>query len=325
MERGKNYILDLYLWDIRRYKLLTAKEEKILIKKVKSGDQEAKEKFIISNLLLVISIAKNYIGWGLDFLDLIQEGNLGLMKALEKFDPLKTEKFSTYAYKRIDRSIKKTILNQGKNVRWSTRTRDIINKLNNFRDKCFLESAKFPSIELEKDFIKSFGVSDDLVALILTQDLLEESLDKTIIGQDSEKTTLEELIEDPNSISLAEEKIKEIGNFGELRKDFEDALDAFLENCDLKDQLIFKAKLGLDGGALKTYDEISRFLLNDYGIGVKSKKKKALSSRSLGQAMQRLEDRFHGFIDARDYSHVWPYYLALKKEAKYEIKKRPYE
>lgn len=109
--------IDLYLKEIQKYALLTADEEKDLAVKIAGGDASARERFIRSNLRLVVSIAKNYVNKGLAFLDLIEEGNLGLLKAVERFDPARRCRFSTYGTWWIRQAIRRALVNTGKTVR----------------------------------------------------------------------------------------------------------------------------------------------------------------------------------------------------------------
>jgi len=129
--------IKLYFNDISKIPLLTADEEKTIARRIRRGDEEAKKKLIESNLRLVISIAKRFFGSRLSFSDLIQEGNVGLIKAIEKFDPEKEFKFSTYATRWIKQSITKAIADMTKNVRIPVHLIDEINSYNKTYQELF--------------------------------------------------------------------------------------------------------------------------------------------------------------------------------------------
>lgn len=139
--------INLYLQEIENIPLLTAEEEKELAKRIEDGDEEAKKKFIEANLRIVVSISKKYLNRGLDFLDLIQEGNLGLMKAVEKFDYKQNYKFSTYATWWIKNSIIRAIANNGKTIRIPVHMKDLINNFNKTEQQLSLLLGREPSDE----------------------------------------------------------------------------------------------------------------------------------------------------------------------------------
>ena len=138
---------NLYLHEIENIPLLTAEEEKELAKRIKEGDEDAKAKFIEANLKIVVSISRKYLNRGLDFLDLIQEGNLGLMKAVEKFDYKQGYKFSTYATWWIKNSIIRAIADGGKTIRIPVHMKDSINDFNKIEQQLSLLLGREPSNE----------------------------------------------------------------------------------------------------------------------------------------------------------------------------------
>ena len=123
-------LVSLYLNDIRKYEILDREEEEKLLLKVKEGDLEAKNKLIISNLRLVISVAKNYMNKGMTLIDLISEGNFGLIRAIDKFDIDKGFRFSTYAVWWIKQSITKALMCKGREIRIPSYKYDLLNKIN---------------------------------------------------------------------------------------------------------------------------------------------------------------------------------------------------
>lgn len=137
--------INLYLQEIENIPLLTAEEEKELAKRIEDGDEDAKKKFIEANLKIVVSISKKYLNRGLDFLDLIQEGNLGLMKAVEKFDYKQNYKFSTYATWWIKNSIIRAIANNGKTIRIPVHINTSINEFRKAEQKLSLELGREPN------------------------------------------------------------------------------------------------------------------------------------------------------------------------------------
>ena len=139
--------INLYLQEIAKIPLLAADEEKELAKRIEEGDEDAKAKFIEANLKIVISISKKYLNRGLDFLDLIQEGNLGLMKAVEKFDYKQDYKFSTYATWWIKNSIIRAIANDGKTIRIPVHMKGSIHNFNKAEQQLSLLLGREPSNE----------------------------------------------------------------------------------------------------------------------------------------------------------------------------------
>lgn len=140
-------LLKIYLKEIGRYPLLDPQEELELLNKIQEGDFEAKEQLYLSNLRLVVSIAKRYLGKGIEFLDLIQEGNIGLMEAIDKFDVTKGYRFSTYGTWWIKHAITKAIGKIGRDIRIPKTTYEGIKNYKIVRDKLFKELCREPSIE----------------------------------------------------------------------------------------------------------------------------------------------------------------------------------
>jgi RNA polymerase primary sigma factor len=138
--------IDTYLRDINRVPLLTPKEETELAQRVKKGDKKARERFIRANLRLVVSIAKQYVNKGLSFLDLVEEGNLGLLRAVERFDPGRNCRFSTYATWWIKQSIRRSILNTAKTVRLPAYMVEMIAKLKSTTTRLSQKLGREPSM-----------------------------------------------------------------------------------------------------------------------------------------------------------------------------------
>ncbi len=241
--------LSIYLKGISKTKLLTVSEEVRLAKKVGAGDISARKRFIESNLRLVISIAKKYLGRGLLFLDLIQEGNLGLIKAVDKYDYRKGYKFSTYATWWIRQSVTRAIADCGRTIRLPVHMVEIINKLIRIRRKLLQKLDREPSIE---EIAQQLDYTPEKVRIIINiQKQQPISLDCPI--REEEDSTIEEFIEDKNtetpqgaaSSTILEEQLREILNI-----------------LDRRERKILKLRFGLYNGHPKTLAEAGR----EFGI-----------------------------------------------------------
>ena len=175
--------LGIYLKGITKTKLLTHQEEIMLLKKAKAGDREAQKRFIEANLRLVISIAKKYLGRGLLFLDLIQEGNLGLIRALEKFDHRRGYKFSTYAYWWIRQTITRGIADYGRTIRFPVHIVETINRIMRIQRQLTQKLGREPSPE---EIAKKMDFSPEKVREIIKIHKQQPiSLDYPIMEEDS--------------------------------------------------------------------------------------------------------------------------------------------
>ncbi len=232
----------LYLREIGKGDLLTSEEEIDLACKIEQGDESAKEKLLKSNLRLVVSVAKRYAGRGINFLDLIQEGNLGLMKAVDKFDYTRGFKFSTYATWWIRQSITRAIADQAKTIRVPVHMVETMNRIrrmsslllhNNGRDPTPMEIAKELGISLEKvkDAIK---VSHDPLSL------------EGPIGEDEDRQIID-TISDENASSPADEAT------GSLLRD---ALCESLHTLTEREESVIKMRFGIPGGRAHTLEEV---------------------------------------------------------------------
>lgn len=234
----------MYFHEIGKYPLLTRKEEKDLSKKNEKGDLAARSKLIESNLRLVVYIAKKYANRGLDFMDIIQEGNLGLMRAVEKFDWRRGYKFSTYATWWIRQAITRSIANQARTIRIPVHTIERINTLIYKQGKMQQELGRVPTtgelateMDLTEKQIKDlFLASQDITSL------------QTPIGKE-EDTQLIDFIKDENQTLPNEET-----NNMFTRTELEDAL-SFLT---AREQKIIKMRVGFDDGIPHTLEEAGR-------------------------------------------------------------------
>lgn len=188
--------LKTYLKEIRDIPLLTAAEEVSLSRKIKKGDEQARKQMIQANLRLVINIAKRYMRLGTPFLDLIEEGNLGLMKAVEKFDSMKGFRFSTYAAWWIKQAITRSISEQGKMIRVPVYMNDLIAKWRKTRERLAQKSKRLPS---DDEIAKKLKISKDKVTRINFWMATSTSSLEAPINEDSEGK-VSDLIEDTTSI-----------------------------------------------------------------------------------------------------------------------------
>lgn len=235
----------LYLREIGKIPLLTADEELALAKRVVSGDKDAKAKMAEANMRLVVSIAKRYVGRGLDLLDLIQEGNTGLLRAVEKFDPDKGFKFSTYATWWIRQAITRAIADQARTIRIPVHMVETINKLLRTQRRLTQELNREPTNE---EIAKAMELEVDKVEHIMKikQDI--SSLDASI-RDDEEDSVLSDFIEDEDTVSPEESATGQL-----LKEQVKDMLGALTE----REQKILKLRFGLEDGKSHTLEEVGQ-------------------------------------------------------------------
>lgn len=238
----------MYLKEIGKISLLSLDEELALSKRVEDGDEDAKRILAESNLRLVVSIAKRYVGRNLSFLDLIQEGNIGLMKAVEKFDASKGYKFSTYATWWIRQAITRAIADQAKTIRVPVHMVETINKLKRIQRQLTLELNREPT---EEELAKKMGTTEDKVREIfkISQDPL--SLE-TPIGEEDD-SHLGDFLKDESSMSPEEYAINEV-----LKDEIEDVLSTLTP----REEEVLKLRFGLHGGTCHTLEEVG----NMFGV-----------------------------------------------------------
>ncbi len=225
--------IKLYFNDISKIPLLTSEQERDIAKRIKKGDEEAKKKLIESNLRLVISIAKRFFGSRLSFSDLIQEGNIGLIKAIEKFDPDKEFKFSTYATWWIKQSITKAIADMTKHVRIPVHLIDEINSYNKTYQLLFQKLWREPT---SKEIGQKLGFPIKKIKKLEEVIFGNVSLDREV--WDEGRDTLADLIEDNNTL-----RPDQFAEKNTLRKN----LDMILNMLDDREAKIVKMRYGIDG------------------------------------------------------------------------------
>ena len=235
----------LYLREIGKIPLLNAEEELALANQVVAGDKRAKDKMAEANMRLVVSIAKRYVGRGLDLLDLIQEGNTGLLRAVEKFDPDKGFKFSTYATWWIRQAITRAIADQARTIRIPVHMVETINKLLRTQRRLTQELNREPTNE---EIAKEMEIEVEKVEHIMKikQDI--SSLDASV-RDDEEDSVLADFIEDEDTISPEESATGQL-----LKEHVKDMLGALTE----REQKILKLRFGLEDGKSHTLEEVGQ-------------------------------------------------------------------
>jgi RNA polymerase primary sigma factor len=237
----------LYLREIGKIPLLNAEEELALAQKVVAGDKRAKDKMAEANMRLVVSIAKRYSGRGLDFLDLIQEGNTGLLRAVEKFDPDKGFKFSTYATWWIRQAITRAIADQARTIRIPVHMVETINKLLRTQRRMTQELNREPSIE---ELAKELEMEPEKVEYVMKikQDIT--SLDAGV-GRDGdeEDSVLRDFIEDEESATPEESAASQL---------LKEQVQAILSTLSDREQKIIKMRFGLENGKSHTLEEVGQ-------------------------------------------------------------------
>ena len=234
----------MYLKDIGKVPLLTQEQEVELAKRMAEGDEEAKKQLSESNLRLVVSIAKKYVGRGMLFLDLIQEGNFGLMKAVEKFDYTKGFKFSTYSTWWIRQSITRAIADQARTIRIPVHMFETINKQKKVTRDLFQELGREPTVE---EISKKMNVTPDRVIEIqkISQDVV--SLD-TPVGEE-EDSTLGTFIQDENAVSPADSASLMM---------LKEQLMEVLATLTPREQKVIILRYGLEDGHTRTLEDVGK-------------------------------------------------------------------
>jgi RNA polymerase primary sigma factor len=244
-ERGSydaDTAIKLYLREIGQVKLLTPEQEIELAAKIKKGDKKAREQMIKANLRLVVKIAHDYEGFGLPLLDLISEGNIGLMKAVERFDPAKGGKLSTYGSWWIKQSIKRALANQSKTIRLPVHLVDKIAKMRRTAMRLQEELGREPT---DDELAGELGISASRVSQMRTAAIRPASLDAPI--GDDESNNFAEVVQDENA-DTPYEQLEEKTVTGMLHE--------MIKTLDPREATILRYRFGLDGGSEKTLEEV---------------------------------------------------------------------
>jgi RNA polymerase primary sigma factor len=237
-----------YLQSIGQFPLLTPQQEVELAGKIRKGNAAARERMINANLRLVVTIARDYANLGLPLLDLISEGNIGLTKAVERFDPTKGAKLSTYAMWWIKQSIKRALANQSKTIRLPVHLADKLAKMRRVSLQMSDELGREPT---DEELGEEIGINSEKVARLMNVEIRPTSLDAPIGDNDS--TEFGEVIGD-NEAQTPFELLRDKNLFGEV--------DGLLEALDPREKKIISQRFGLDGGQPKTLEDVGK----DFGI-----------------------------------------------------------
>ncbi len=237
--------LQLYLQEIGKTPLLTIKEEVTLARRIRRGDKEARDHMIKANLRLVVKIAHDYKDFGLPLLDLISEGNIGLIKAVERFDPRKGGKLSTYAAWWIKQSIKRALANQSKTIRLPVHLVDKISKMRRTAMALTEELGREPT---DEELAMELQIPTSKVAHLKSVSVRPTSLDAPI-GEDGDSSTFGEIVGDENATSP----------FDSLRERNMNAdLKSMVDSLEPREAEIIRLRFGLDGANEMTLEEVGR-------------------------------------------------------------------
>ncbi|MFT6182268.1 MAG: RNA polymerase primary sigma factor [Paracoccaceae bacterium] len=248
MSNESDSILRLYMNEIAKTDLLTIKEELALAERIKDGDAAARDHMIRANLRLVVKIAKDYSNYGLPLADLISEGNIGLMKAVEKYDPEKGGKLSTYAAWWIKQSVKRALSNQSKTVRLPVHMVDKIARLRKITSSLTEELGREPS---DDELNEILGIPRKKLAMLKQAAQRPTSMDAPV-GEDG-STTFAETIGDNNAVDPFEAL---------TAKEMHGELGSLMTLLDKRETKIIGARFGLNGKKPLTLEEIS----HDFGV-----------------------------------------------------------
>jgi len=263
--------IKIYLREIGQIPLLTPQEEIDLAARIKKGDREARALMIKANLRLVVKIAHDYANLGLPLLDLVSEGNIGLMKAVERFDPAKGGKLSTYAAWWIKQSIKRALANQSKTIRLPVHLVDKISKMRRVSLQISEELGREPT---DDELAEEIGISRRKVSQIKTVSVRPASLDAPI--SDDDATEFGEIVADEDA-QTPFELLRDKNLRGELRE--------LLQVLDDRERKIIFQRFGLDGGKPKTLEEVGK------KFGVTRERIRQLQNLALAKMRQALSKK----------------------------------
>ena len=240
--------LQLFLDGIAKTKLLTAAEEMDLARRIERGDLAAKERMVQANLRLVVSIAKRYRNQGLDFMELIQEGSIGLVRAVEKFDYRKGFKFSTYATWWIRQAISRAVADKSRTVRIPIHINQMLQKLDGAQRRLEAVGDREPTTE-EIVAAAKLDIDIDEADLIMRASRAPVSLDKPVGNSDDDAAELGHLIPDESAVSPFDAAVESIEHM---------RLRAALENLSYRERRVIELRYGLFGEQPRTLDEVGR-------------------------------------------------------------------
>jgi RNA polymerase primary sigma factor len=281
----------IYLREIGQTPLLTIQEEIELAAKIKRGNKEARAKMIKANLRLVVKIAHDYSNLGLPLLDLVSEGNIGLMKAVERFDPAKGGKLSTYAAWWIKQSIKRALANQAKTIRLPVHLVDKIAKIKRVSMSMSEALGREPT---DEELADEVGISASKLSQLRTVSIRPASLDAPMNDEDG--TEFGEIVGDDAAVDPAE-------NLSD--KNLQEEVSDLLGVLDARERKIIMSRFGLDGGNSRTLEEVGQ------RFGVTRERIRQLQNIALAKLRRALRKREHPIehliqrpVDAEDLAAV---------------------
>jgi RNA polymerase primary sigma factor len=263
----------IYLREIGQTPLLTVEQEVQLAARIKKGDKEARSQMIRANLRLVVKIAHDYGNLGLPLLDLVSEGNIGLMKAVERFDPAKGGKLSTYAAWWIKQSIKRALANQSKTIRLPVHLVDKIAKIRRVSLSMSEELGREPT---DQELADEVGLSAAKLSQLRTVSIRPASLDAPMNDEDG--TEFGEIVGDDNAVDPAE-------NLSD--KNLQEEIADLLRVLDDRERKIIMSRFGLDGGNSRTLEEVGE------KFGVTRERIRQLQNIALAKLRRALRKREH--------------------------------
>jgi len=267
-------LIEIYLRDASKVPLLTPEEEVELAKRIKRGDQRAREKMALANLKLVVSIAKRYTSYGLPLLDLIQEGNIGLMKAVERFDWTKGYKFSTYATWWIRQAIVRALATQSRLIRLPENILELIQQINRIGEEYLSEQGRLPS---DEELAERLKITPERVREVKELAFTSVTSLETPVGEGQEET-LGDFISD-GAPSPAAEAAQDLLN---------DELEQFLKDLPERERRILELRYGLRDGKPRTLKEIGETL------GISRERVRQIAEESLAQFEGRTRRKLAG-------------------------------
>ena len=243
-EAGMTDPVRMYLKEIGKIDLLTTEEELELAKKISEGDEEAKKRMIEANLRLVVSVAKHYLGRGMQLLDLIQEGNMGLLKAVEKFDYTKGYKFSTYATWWIRQSITRAVADQARTIRIPVHMVETINRVSRTSRALVQELGREPTLS---EISEQLGIAEDKIAEVMKIAQDPVSLE-TPVGEEDD-SHLGDFIQDSDAMEPAES-----ASYNMLRQQ----LNEVMQTLSPRECKVLRLRFGLEDGRAHTLEEVGK-------------------------------------------------------------------
>jgi len=273
-------VLQLYLREIGQVKLLTPQEEIVLAKRIKRGDKRARERMIKANLRLVVKIARDYEGMGLPLLDLINEGNIGLMKGVERFDPRKGAKLSTYASWWIKQSIKRALANQAKTIRLPVH---VVDKVTHIRRAEVKLREAFDRDPTDEELAHELDLDPRRIRQYRQASKAPVSLDAPIGDDASERVS--EVVADPNAAAPFDRLVQETDT---------KLVREVLATLDQRENKILAMRFGLEDGSPKTLEEVGDRL------GVTRERIRQIQEQALKKLRTKMEERDRPAAEAEE-------------------------